>query len=226
MLNYAIEPGVLLSHVPAETEIDTFEGRTYASIVGFRFLQTRVRGIPVPFHRNFDEINLRFYVRRMGPEGWRRGVVFIKEIVPRRAIAWIARTVYGENYVRHAMRSSVVHPTDTTPGHARYAWTDGGHTHHLEARFEGSPQLPDPTSEAAFIAEHYWGYARQRDGTTVEYEVEHPPWRVWHATTSAFVCDVAHTYGPAFVEALSTPPTSAFVADGSAVTVYAGTRLG
>ena len=225
MLNYRIEPAVLAPYVPAATELDVFDGQTLVSMVGFRFLKTRVKGVPIPFHRNFDEINLRFYVRRKGPEGWRRGVVFIKEIVPRRAIAWVARTVYGENYVRHAMQSAVRYPTDSEPGEARYAWRDGGRTNTMAARFEGAPALPAPDSEASFIAEHYWGYARQRNGGTLEYEVAHPPWRVWHASEPAFDCDVARHYGQAFVEALSVAPTSAFVAEGSAISVFAGVAV-
>src|SRR3954453_16006147 len=99
MLNYEIEPEVLRPYLPVGTELDAWNGRTYVSMVGFQFLNTRVRGLAIPFHRNFEEINLRFYVRRLGPDGWRRGVVFIKEIVPRFAIAAVARLFYNENYV-------------------------------------------------------------------------------------------------------------------------------
>src|SRR5262245_50304178 len=118
MLNYEIEPAVLLKRVPSGTELDTWNGKTFVSIVGFRFCDTRLLGIPVPLHRDFDEVNLRFYVRRDSPTGLRRGVVFIKEIVPRVAIAWIARWVYNENYVSLTMRHHVSLPSETpsTPG--------------------------------------------------------------------------------------------------------------
>lgn len=225
MLNYAIDPEVLRPYTPKGTELDAFDGRTYVSMVGFRFLHTRVKGIPIPFHRNFDEINLRFYVRRESPMGVRRGVVFIKEIVPRRAIAWVARTIYGENYVRHPMRSTIVHPTADRAGSAVYTWKDAGRSNALVGHFQGTPSQPDPDSEASFIAEHYWGYAKQRDGGTVEYEVEHPPWNVWRTTSAHFDCDIARHYGADFVDTLSAPPTSAFVADGSHVTVYAGKKI-
>jgi uncharacterized protein len=93
MLNYEIDPDLLRSRIPAGTELDSWNGRTFVSIVGFRFLETRVLGVPIPFHRDFNELNLRFYVRRLAGDEWRRGVVFVKEVVPRRAIAWIARAL-------------------------------------------------------------------------------------------------------------------------------------
>src|SRR6185503_10439864 len=96
MLNYEVDPSVLHPLVPRGTELDTWHGRTYASVVGFLFLDTRVLGLAIPFHRDFEEVNLRFYVRRREAEAWRRGVVFIKEIVPRWAIATVARVAYNE----------------------------------------------------------------------------------------------------------------------------------
>ncbi|HTO08358.1 MAG TPA: DUF2071 domain-containing protein, partial [Myxococcota bacterium] len=107
MLNYEIDPAVLEPRVPAGTELDAWSGRTFVSVVGFRFLRTRVLGVPVPYHVDFDEVNLRFYVRRKSGADWRRGVVFVKEIVPRRAIALVARVAYAENYVAHPMRHSI-----------------------------------------------------------------------------------------------------------------------
>ena len=105
MLNYAVDPAILVPHVPNGTELDTWEGTTFTSLVAFSFLSTRVKSLPIPFHRDFEEINLRFYVRAKGPEGWRRGVVFVKEVVPRLAIASVARWLYNENYVACPTRS-------------------------------------------------------------------------------------------------------------------------
>ena len=175
LLNFEIEPDVLLPHVPGGTEIDLWDGRCFVSVVGFRFLKTRLMGLPIPFHSNFLEVNLRFYVRREVQGELRRGVVFIKEIVPRRAIAWVARVVYNENYVALPMR----HVGETTPP-SRYEWRfqrrlESGAICFNTRRLERSG--PD-MSEAAFIAEHYWGYAVQMDGSTLEYQVEHPRWRV------------------------------------------------
>jgi uncharacterized protein YqjF (DUF2071 family) len=225
MLNYEVDPSVLAVRLPEGTELDAFEGRHYVSMVGFRFLQTRVKGLAIPFHQDFDEVNLRFYVRRKGPEGWRRGVVFVKELVPRRAVALIARWVYGENYRAVPMRHEIESPVGTGAGRVSYEWQHAGAWHGLHLQIAGAPAPAPLASEARFITEHYWGYAGAPGRKTMEYAVEHPCWRVWHATDARFACDVGSLYGEAFVESLSAPPTSAFVADGSAVIVRAGTRL-
>jgi uncharacterized protein len=179
-----------------------------------------VLGLPVPFHRNFDEVNLRFYVRRRSGDVWRKGVAFVKEIVPRRAIAFVARTLYNESYVRMAMRSTV-----TIPGPVRYEWWHREAWESVSATATGEPYLPARDSEETFISEHFWGYARQRDGSTVEYGVEHPRWRVWRCDAPALACQVAHLYGERFVPFLAAPAASAFLAEGSSVLVRKGVRL-
>lgn len=225
MINYVIEPALLGPYVPAGTELDDWKGRTFVSMVGFLFEETSVLGMPALFHRNFEEVNLRFYVRRRTPEGWRRGVVFIKEIVPKRLIAWIARAVYNEAYVALPMRHTLQLPGHESEGTFRYEWLSEGMWNSLKVRVAGEPALAAPDSEETFITEHYWGYCRQRDGGTVEYQVEHPRWRVWRGIASRFDCDVGKFYGSEFVQALSGPASSAFVADGSAVIVRRGRRL-
>jgi uncharacterized protein YqjF (DUF2071 family) len=220
MVNYAIDPALLLPYVPQGTELDFWQGRTFVSVVGFRFLRTRVLGIPIPWHRNFDEVNLRFYVRRRVNGEWLKGVVFVKEIVPKWAVAFVARKVYNENYVCLRMRSHV-----QTPGPVIYEWYDGGAWDRVRAEVVGTPYQPTPDSEETFITEHYWGYSRQRDGGTVEYQVEHPPWRVYRCEQAQLHCRVAELYGPEFAAPLAQSPSSAFLADGSAVTVRRGMRL-
>lgn len=225
MLNFEIKPGVLTPFVPDGTEIDFWNGKTFVSIVGFRFLRTKVLGVPIPFHRDFDEINLRFYVRRQAADGWRRGVVFIKEIVPRWMVACVARTVYGENYVTRRMRSDIQLPVFATSGQVRYEWKHQGRWNRLAAMILDEPRQAGPEDEATFITEHYWGYARQRDGGTMEYQVEHPPWRVWRADSIDVDADWRAEYGDAFALFLNRPPTSVFVAEGSAIVVRRGSRL-
>lgn len=222
MLNYGVDPALLTPHLPAGTELDPFEGRYYLSLVAFRFVDTRVLGFPVPLHRNFDEINLRFYVRR----GERRGVVFIKEIVPKAAIAAIARFVYNEPYVCCPTRSDIRIPEDPyAKGHVRYEWRSGGEWQTIEAELDGFPRHPSPGTQQEFITEHYWGYTPQRDGGTLEYHVTHPRWRVWDAVNGAHRIDVERVYGAKFVRPLEGAPFSAFVAEGSPVAVYRGRRI-
>lgn len=225
MLNYEVDAKVLSTRVPPGTELDAWQGRTLVSLVGFRFLRTRVLGIPIPFHRDFEELNLRFYVRRRGPEGWRRGVVFVKELVPKWAIAWVARTVYNENYVSLPMRHRVIAPGSsegTAEGIAEYEWRHGGRWNRLSARIHGTPSLPPAGSEEEFITEHYWGYALQRNRSSLEYQVEHPQWAVWSATDPVFDADAGALYGAEFAPFLAEKPVSAFVAVGSPIVVRKG----
>jgi uncharacterized protein YqjF (DUF2071 family) len=224
MLNYEVPPSLLAGLVPAGTELDSFDGRTFVSMVGFRFLDTRLLGIAVPFHRNFDEVNLRFYVRRESAVGTRRGVVFVKEIVPRAAIAWLARRVYNERYVALPM----AHQDEvgrTAEPRVAYHWKYAGRSDHLAVRGGGPAYLPEETSEECFITEHYWGYVRQRNGTTLEYRVEHPRWRVWRALEAELDCDVAALYGAEFAPHLAGPASSAFLAEGSEIAVHRGRPL-
>jgi uncharacterized protein YqjF (DUF2071 family) len=222
MLNYPVQPAALAPYVPVGTEIDFHDGRTYLSVVGFYFCDTRLMGIPVPFHRHFEEVNLRFYVRARGPDGWRRGVVFIKEIAPRRMVTWVARALYNENYVTMPMRHALVLPAPGTTGSVRYEWYHRGRWDCIRAQIEAEPAPVAAGSEQEFITEHYWGYVRQRDGSTMEYQVEHPPWRVWAAHSAQLDCDTASLYGNSLGAFLQGAPASAFVADGSPIVVRRG----
>lgn len=227
MLNYAVEPALLRSLVPAGTELDTHEGRAFVSLVGFRFLRTAVLGLRFPFHRDFDEINLRFYVRRQAGNELRRGVVFVREIVPRFAIAAIARVFFNEKYVSRAMANSIQSVSDPA-GEVRnveYRWKEAGHTNRLSVECGGAPSLPEPGSLQQFITEHYWGYALQSDGGTIEYKVEHVPWRVWTASAASFKGETEALYGRELAALVKRPPASAFLAEGSPVTVFSGTRI-
>jgi uncharacterized protein YqjF (DUF2071 family) len=216
MLNYVVDRKVLQSLVPRGTELDFFGDRTFVSVVGFHFRNARIFRVPVPLHTNFEEVNLRFYVRRKTETGWRRGVVFVRELVPRRAIAFVARTFYGEPYSALPMRHSI-EISDNGVG-VEYAWRRSGHWESLKAIGKGKPQDVGIGSEEEFITEHYWGYTARGAGCD-EYEVEHPKWRVWRAHESVLNADTSGLYGERFVESLSVPPSSAFIADGSAITV-------
>jgi uncharacterized protein len=175
MLNYAVDPAILDPLVPAGTVLDRWHDRTLVSIVGFRFHDTRVLGTAIPFHRAFDEVNLRFYVRRDAPSGQvRRGVVFVRELVPRLAVALLARWAYNEPYRAVPMRSTAPDARVDAPGRVTFEWRTGGRWQRLAATAVGTPVVPERTSEATFVTEHYWGYARQRDGSTRGVRAEGP----------------------------------------------------
>jgi uncharacterized protein YqjF (DUF2071 family) len=184
-----------------------------------------VLGVRVPRHTDFEEVNLRFYVRRREDGAWRRGVVFVRELVPRLAIARIAGWCYNEPYRALPMRYRIERSADGAPIVVAYEWRRAGRWERIELRAAGEPSPTAPGSEEEFITEHYWGYTRQRDGGTIEYRVHHPPWRVWRAAEARLECDIAALYGASFAEALGAPPRSAFLAEGSAVEVFRPRRL-
>lgn len=225
MLNYEVDASLLLPYVPAGTELDHWDNKIFVSLVGFRFLKTNLFGLlPIPGHSNFEEVNLRFYVRRQAGSETRRGVVFIREVVPRRAIAWVARTFYNENYVAlpmaHEIRS--VNHSDLQ---VAYRWRSRAAWNEIKLETEGHPELPRENSVEQFITEHYWGYAAQPGGGCVEYRVTHPAWRVWQVRRSEFDGDGVNPHGKDLAAVLRTKPHSAFLAEGSPVTVMSGRRL-
>ena len=224
MLNYEIDPALLQPFVPPGTELDSFEGKTYVSLVGLRFARTKLFGvISVPFHSDFDEVNLRIYVRRRERSEIRRGVMFIREIVSLPAVTFLARMAYAENYRTMPLRHSIT--LDDSRGSIEYSWDLKRQKFRLHGQTEGSPSLAADGSLEQFISEHYWGYSRHRDGGSLEYHVAHKPWRIWRAPNAAFEGNGAALYGSELGGVLSRPPRSAFIADGSPVLVYAARRI-
>ena len=216
MLNYVVDPRVLAPLIPPATEIDFENGETFLSVVGFLFLDTRLLGLPVPLHRDFEEVNLRFYVRRKSADTWRRGVVFVRELVPHRAIALLARACYGENYFALPMKHQIDHIDANLK--VEYSWRRDRKWESLKMRTNGEPQAIAAGTHAEFITEHYWGYTSLRNGCG-EYQVEHPRWKIWNASDFELNADVATLYGEQFVETLRAQPRSAFIADGSPITI-------
>ena len=216
--NYEADRSLVQRYVPRGTELDLLDGRALVSMVGFRFLDTRLLGVPVPWHRDFDEVNLRAYVRRKVDGRWERGVVFIRELVPRPAIAWTARLAYNEPYRAVRMRHRIEMNADAG-GSLSYEWRQHGAWQSLGAAVQGRPTPIDPDSATGFITEHYLGYTPQRSGRTVEYQVAHPRWNVWEQAAVTFRCDVAAVYGTEWREGLEATPWSAFVCDGAPVAI-------
>ena len=222
MLNYEIDPDVLLPLVPRGTELDLWHDRAFITLVAFEFRDARIHGLSIPLHRNFAEVNLRFYVVRRRADGDRRAVVFVREIVPRFAVAAVARLIYNEHFSSMRMR----HRIEQDPLAVEYAWRFRRRWCRLRVRTVGcEPRVPTPGSLEEFVAEHYWAYTRRRDGGANEYRVDHRPWRIWKADGVELDADVEALYGKRLGAALRRTAASAFVADGSVVEVRKGARL-
>lgn len=222
MVSWEVPAEALRPFLPRGTELDDRDGRHYASMVGFRFTRTRLRGLAIPFHQDFDEVNLRFYVRRRVDGTWRRAAVFVSEIVPKPAIAWTARLLYNERYRWCRMRH---HLGDGPLPAVRFEWRAHGRWQALGATQAAPAALPAADSLDAFISEHYYGYSAQRDGGTLEYAVRHPAWRLAPVHDVRFDADVARLYGAPFAAPLAAAPANAFLAEGSDVAVAAGVRI-
>jgi uncharacterized protein len=219
MINYAVEPKIFREFVPHGTELDFYRGECYASLVAFKFFDTRVLGFSVPFHTNFEEINLRFYVRRETDQEIRRGVVFVKEIVPRRAICLVANTLYGENYETWRTRH------EQSENRIAYFWTRGACANSLTAEYGNDLGVPEADSHPEFIIEHYWGYTKLNEAKTGEYKVEHPKWNLKEIKNAEINVDFAGTYGQKFAFLKNTTPRSILLAAGSEIAVYKGEKI-
>jgi uncharacterized protein len=230
MAQYEVAPSTLAPYLPRGLELDLYQNKCYVSLVGFLFDRVRLKRIAVPFHTSFEEVNLRFYVTRTEPgfdsnsESIRkRGVVFIREFVPRSAITLVASSLYEEPYTTLPMRHTIA----ATPGalNVRYAWQHTGRWHSLAVEASPTPQPIAPGSEEEFLTEHYWGYTKRTRGNTSEYGVLHPRWSIYPIRSSTIQADFAALYGPPFASLNGTNPASVLLAEGSDVSVSHGTRL-
>ncbi len=215
--NYAIDQKVLSKYVPPGTELDIWENKCFVSLVGFMFLNTKLLGVKIPFHVHFEEVNLRFYVRRFENGSWKRGVVFIKEIVPKPALTFVANTLYNEHYETLPMHHEWEQgDTDRT---VQYQWKKDNQWHSFKVTADLESSEIGEGSETEFITEHYWGYAKVNEKTTNEYEVTHPKWRQYQVTNFEIAVDFGAVYGSDFECLNRMKPKSVMLAEGSEITV-------
>jgi len=223
MANYIVDPKLLIPYLPKHTELDLWNGNCYVSLVGFMFKNTRIKGVKIPLHVNFEEVNLRFYVRHFDQGEWKRGVVFISEIVPKWALSFVANTIYGEHYETMPMS----HDWLTTENEmtVTYNWKKNNHWNHFQVKTELiSIEMPE-NSEEEFITEHFWGYTTRKKGRTSEYGVEHPRWQVYPLKSYTIDVDFESVYGADFQFLQTETPVSVFLAEGSDIVVRNGKIL-
>lgn len=229
--NYEIDPVLLLSYLPFGTELDLWEGKCYVSLIGFMFKDVKLLGLSIPFHTDFEEVNLRFYVKRLDPitKEWKRGVVFIKEIVPKSAITFVANTVYGENYETMKMSHKWIENSDNRE--IEYTWQKNSKSNKTEKTnsiyLKTAKNLSEikEGSETEFITEHYWGYAKQNDKKTNEYEVTHPKWYNYDVLDYEIKADFGGIYGQEFSFLDNQKPNSVMLAEGSKITVEPKSKI-
>ena len=218
MANYIIDPLSLQKFLPAKTEIDLWKGNCYVSLVGFMFQNVRLKGTRIPCHVNFPEVNLRFYVRHKENNEWKRGVVFIHEIVPKPAITFIANTIFKEHYVTLPMRYTWIEEKDHF--NVSYQWKKKNKWNRIEVINELTPHSLQAGSEEEFITEHFWGYAAASPTIAAEYQVAHPRWEIYTVNDYTIDCDFSDLFGENFKMLTNKKPDSVFLAEGSPITVF------
>lgn len=216
MANYAVDKNILSKYLPYKTEIDLFNETCFVSLVGFMFNETKIKGFKIPFHINFEEVNLRFYVRYCDNGNWKRGVVFIKEIVPKPALTFVANTIYKENYETMPMGHSWATSGDTLT--VEYKWKKK-QWNVLKIETGKAPKPIVSGSEEEFITEHYWGYTKISNSRTSEYQIEHPRWDVYPTKNHFIDVDFGNIYGQDFSFLKNERPKSVFLAEGSEIKV-------
>jgi len=219
MINYEVDPAVLQQHLPPYTEVDFFEGKALVSVVGFLFNNTKVFGVQWPMHTNFEEVNLRYYIKHYDGAEWKRGVGFVSEIVPKPFISISANTLYNEHYSTAKMKHEIINTNEKIS--AVYHWKKWGQQwNSLSVEAANLPQSIPAGSAEEFIFEHYFGYNKLNAATTIEYAVEHPRWQTYPVNKFDLNCDTAGLYGAAFVPFIdNVTPHSVFLAKGSEVIV-------
>ena len=239
MAQYEVAPAILKRQLPPGLELDLYQGRCFLSLVGFLFDRVHILGVPVPFHTRFEEVNLRYYVRRPMPDGSsRRGVVFLSEIVPKPAITLVARALYGEAYstarMRHTWRDlpgrdfpdprNLAEEAGSRPSRLEieYEWTHRGLWQRVGVRAENRLQPMPNGSLDEFITEHYWGYTPRRGGGTTEYAVEHRRWQVYPVLQHRIACNFASLYGQEFADLGARTPDHVLLAEGAPVAIRWG----
>ncbi len=217
LVNYELDERLLKPYIPHGTELDNWRGTTYVSLVGFMFLNTKLLGVKIPFHTNFEEVNLRFYVKYKADGKWKRGVVFIKEIVPKAALTLVANTVYNENYETMPMQHRWAE--SKAERKVEYQWTCKGQIQRMTVVSDLESKEISTGSEEEFITEHYWGYTKVDERTTYEYEVTHPKWKYYPVRNYEIDVNFGLVYGQSFEQLGIEVPKSVMLMEGSKITV-------
>ncbi len=225
MFNFEVDPQVLQPHLPPFTELDFFQNKALVSVVGFLFNNTRVMGIKWPGFVNFEEVNLRYYVKHYDGKVWKRGVGFISEIVPRALVAKLANFSYNEHYSTAQMNHKLSFDSDHIE--IVYNWKKRNQlSNSMYLRAQNQLHDINAGTEEEFIFEHYFGYNKLNATTTIEYSVKHPRWKVYGVKDFRLSCAVANLFGVEFEPFIQNKnPLSVFLAQGSEVVVHKSQRI-
>ncbi len=217
MANYAVPQEVLKPYLPKGVELDLYKEEAYVSLVGFMFKGTRLFNIPIPYFGNFEEINLRFYVKRKEGDIEKRGVVFINETIPYKLVAWVANKLYKEHYT--TIPTKHVINENENEKQIEYYWAKNKKWNSIKLLASAVAYKMENDSFEFFIYEHFLGYTKVDKYTTIEYELMHPSWEINKVESYSIDCNFAQMYGSDFEVLNHQKPTAVFMAVGSHVEV-------
>jgi uncharacterized protein YqjF (DUF2071 family) len=217
MVNYEIPEEILSKYLPKGVSVDLYNGKAYISLVGFMFKNTKIFNIPTFKLGTFEEINLRFYVSRKVGNETRRGVVFINETVPYKAVAWLANALYKEHYTVVPTKHTI--SKDSKNQKIKFEWLLQKKWNSIYVKNDLKSNEMERNSLENFIYEHYYGYTKIDEQTTEEYRLHHPSWRIHTVVDYEIACDFKAMYGNDFSILNETKPTAVFIAEGSSVAI-------
>jgi uncharacterized protein YqjF (DUF2071 family) len=214
LISYQIDPAILAPYLPTSGQVDTYQGKTFVSLVAFQFRDTRIMNWKIPFHVNFPEVNLRFY----GTVNGQRGAIFLKELVPKPIVAYVAKMAYNEPYYYCAIKDRVSENAEDIT--AIYSLQKGGHSFMISAKARNQPFTPPKESLEHFLKEHCRGYGKTRDGRTLAYTVSHTVWPIYPIEQFHSNIDYGFLYGPEWAFLNNQEPYNLTFAEGSTIKVY------
>lgn len=214
LFNFAVPDEVLKPYLPKDCTLDYWNGSAYISFVAFQFLNTRVLNIKWPGFTHFPEINLRFYIKHHG----RRGVCFIREYVPSKLVAQIARSLYHEPYLATPIKAHIEQQSSEIK--ARYEITKYDSIYSAQVIASPEPIQCSIDSEAHFFKEHELGVGKDPQGQTYKYEVHHPVWKTFKIKSYNLNLHWHSLYGEGFSFLQDRQANSVFFAEGSEIKVF------
>lgn len=216
MANYEIEPSILEPYLPKGVELDFFNNKTYVSLVGFMFKKTRLFGVPIPFFGSFEEINLRFYVRKVENRKIKKGVVFINETVPFKIVALLANKLYKEHYISIPTKNTI---SITEHKNINYEWKVNNKWNSIAVKSDTDKYKIEQGTIEEYIFERYFGFTKLSNFSSQEYKINHPKWMINKIHETHIDCDFRTMYGDAFLGLNYQKPDSVLLAEGSQVSV-------
>lgn len=217
LVSYQVPDNALQKYLPDNLHLDKLNGSAFVSLVAFDFINTKVKGMKMFFHLNFPEINLRFYVN----DGRRRGVMFIREFVPKPVVVLGANLFFNENYSAAKMKSEIILGSTLK---AKHEITYKGNYNSIEVETVNKSFMPDENSTEHFFKEHEWGFVKSRSGQTNAYKVEHPFWQVYPIKKFNINVDFGKLYGQQFSFLNKQEPFNVTFAEGSVIKVFSAQK--